>query len=90
MNIAEHPTFGQLLRDLRLQAGLTQEGLAERAGLSVRASQGLERGVALEGVLAAQKVQLDAMSGFVETERMRRFGTLSESEQNMQRFTSMS
>jgi hypothetical protein len=39
----------------------------------------------LGGVLAAQKVQLDAMSGFVETERMRRFGTLSESEQNMQR-----
>ncbi len=39
----------------------------------------------LSGVLAAQKVQLDAMSGFVETERMRRFGTLSETEQNMQR-----
>jgi hypothetical protein len=39
----------------------------------------------LSGVLAAQKVQLDAMSGFVETERMRRFGTLSESEANMQR-----
>jgi hypothetical protein len=39
----------------------------------------------LTGVLVAQKVQLDAMSGFVETERMRRFGTLSESEANMQR-----
>ena len=39
----------------------------------------------LSGVLAAQKVQLDVMSGFVETERMRRFGTLSESEQNMAR-----
>jgi hypothetical protein len=39
----------------------------------------------LTGVLAAQKVQLSAMSGFVETERMRRFGTLSESEQNMAR-----
>jgi len=39
----------------------------------------------LTGVLAAQKVQLNAMSGFVETERMRRFGRLSESEENMQR-----
>ena len=39
----------------------------------------------LTAVLVAQKVQLNAMSGFVETERMRRFGTLSESEQNMQR-----
>jgi hypothetical protein len=39
----------------------------------------------LTGVLVAQKVQLNAMSGFVETERMRRFGQLSESELNMQR-----
>jgi hypothetical protein len=39
----------------------------------------------LSGVLAAQKGQLNAMSGFVETERMRRFGKLSESEENMQR-----
>jgi len=33
-----------LLRQYRLAAGLTQEGLAERAGLSVRAVQNLERG----------------------------------------------
>jgi hypothetical protein len=39
----------------------------------------------LANVLVAQKVQLNAMSGFVETERMRRFGELSESEKNMQR-----
>jgi hypothetical protein len=39
----------------------------------------------LSNVLVAQKVQLNAMSGFVETERMRRFGELSESELNMQR-----
>jgi hypothetical protein len=38
----------------------------------------------LRGVLAAQKVELDAMSGFVETERMRTFGQLSETEKNMQ------
>jgi hypothetical protein len=42
----------------------------------------------LTGVLAAQKGQLNAMSGFVETERMRRFGQLSESELNMQRTNS--
>ena len=39
----------------------------------------------LNGVLAAQKAQLNAMSGFVETERMRRFGKLNETEENMQR-----
>ncbi|HEY0613863.1 MAG TPA: hypothetical protein VGC96_04440 [Candidatus Elarobacter sp.] len=39
----------------------------------------------LAGVLAGQKTELNAMSGFVETERMRRFGELSEGEKNMQR-----
>jgi len=38
----------------------------------------------LTQMLAAQKVQLNVMSGFVETERMRRFGKLSEGEQNLQ------
>ena len=36
--------FGALLRRRRLAAGLTQEGLAERAGLSVRGVSDLERG----------------------------------------------
>jgi predicted ATPase/DNA-binding XRE family transcriptional regulator len=41
---AEQPaSFGALLRQHRLAAGLTQEALAERAGLSVRAVQHLER-----------------------------------------------
>jgi transcriptional regulator with XRE-family HTH domain len=38
-------TFGDLLRRLRREAGLTQEELAERAGLSVRAISDLERGI---------------------------------------------
>jgi len=38
-------TFGDLLRRLRSDAGLTQEELAERAGLSARAISDLERGV---------------------------------------------
>src|SRR3954469_7658175 len=37
--------FGTLLRRYRLAAGLTQEGLAERAGVSARGVQDLERGV---------------------------------------------
>lgn len=49
-NIAAHtesksPTFGALLQHYRQQAGLTQEGLAERAGISVRGLSDLERGV---------------------------------------------
>ena len=39
------PTFGDLLRKHRLAAGLTQEELAERAGLSVHGVQKLEQGL---------------------------------------------
>jgi len=43
---AEAPElFGALLRRHRLTAGLTQEALAERAGVSVRNIQALERGI---------------------------------------------
>ena len=46
MPTSPEPTaFGSLLKRLRLAAGLTQEALAERAGLSVRAISDLERGV---------------------------------------------
>src|SRR5215469_1010764 len=38
-------TFGEMLRQHRLAAGLTQEALAERAGLSEHGIQKLERGV---------------------------------------------
>ena len=41
----EPPAFGALLRRHRLTAGLTQEELAERAGVSARAVSDLERGV---------------------------------------------
>ena len=36
--------FGEALRDHRRAAGLTQEELAERAGVSPRSISGLERG----------------------------------------------
>jgi predicted ATPase len=42
---AEQQTFGALVRRYRLRAGLTQEGLAERAGLSLRGVSDLERGL---------------------------------------------
>ncbi len=46
MDTMAHPhPFGELLRQHRILAGLTQEALAERAGLSRRAISDLERGV---------------------------------------------
>jgi transcriptional regulator with XRE-family HTH domain len=41
----KHLAFGDLLRYHRMNAGLTQEVLAERAGLSLRGLSDLERGV---------------------------------------------
>jgi predicted ATPase/DNA-binding XRE family transcriptional regulator len=45
MTTLHAPAFGELLRQHRLAAGLTQEELAERARISVRAISDLERGV---------------------------------------------
>ena len=45
MTRIEPSAFGDALRRLRLEAGLTQEDLAERAGLSVRGLSDLERGL---------------------------------------------
>ncbi len=44
VNAGEHPIFGDLLRQHRKAAGLTQEDLAERSGLSVDTISLLERG----------------------------------------------
>jgi predicted ATPase/DNA-binding CsgD family transcriptional regulator/transcriptional regulator with XRE-family HTH domain len=44
MATSEHVSFGDLLRRYRLTAGLTQEELAERAGLSARGIAALETG----------------------------------------------
>jgi transcriptional regulator with XRE-family HTH domain len=45
MGSAEPRGFGELLRRYRTAARLTQEELAEQAGLSVRGIQDLERGL---------------------------------------------
>lgn len=68
--------FGPLLRRFRLRAGLTQEGLAERAGLGVRTVRGLETGERADprvgtveavadalGLTAAERVELLASTG---------------------------
>jgi len=43
--MADQPTFGDTLKRARQTAGLTQEALAARAGVSARAISDLERGV---------------------------------------------
>ena len=54
-------TFGMLLRQLRLAAGLTQEGLAERAGVSARGVQDLERGVRMAPRAETLRLLADAL-----------------------------
>jgi transcriptional regulator with XRE-family HTH domain/tetratricopeptide (TPR) repeat protein len=44
MDNHEHRAFGDLLRSFRIAAGLSQEELAERSGMSVGAISALERG----------------------------------------------
>ena len=65
--MAPESAFGSTLRRLRLAAGLTQEELAEQAGLSARAVSALERGInrtpqrtTLEALLAGLGPQTDA------------------------------
>lgn len=58
---------------------------ANASSTDVQAMTGMRQ--TMRGVLEAQKVELDAMSGFIETERMRRFGTPSEGENAMRNAT---
>ena len=54
-------TFSQLLRRYRAAAGLTQEELAERAGLSGRGVADLERGVRVAPYLRTVRRLADAL-----------------------------
>jgi len=45
MGSGDDRSFGTLLREFRLAAGLSQEALAERAGMSARGISDLERGI---------------------------------------------
>ncbi len=72
---AQPEEFGAFLRRARLAAGLTQEALAERAGLSVRSIQDLERGVAhpradtTERLLAGLDLREEARARFIALAR---------------------
>lgn len=77
MEAEGHASFGHVLRRARRHAGLTQESLAERSGISVRAITDLERGVnrsprrdTLE--MLAEALELTPASR-AEWERLRRY-----------------
>src|SRR5262245_17704725 len=55
-------SFGALLRRLRTAAALSQEQLAERAGLSVRGLSDLERGVHRAPRLETVRLLADALA----------------------------
>ncbi|HWE60548.1 MAG TPA: tetratricopeptide repeat protein, partial [Chloroflexota bacterium] len=73
------PAFEELLRHYRVAAGLSQEALSERAGVSLQAISALERGVrhaprqgtvrALAGALALTAQQAGALEGTVRRRR---------------------
>src|SRR5215213_1524938 len=54
-------TFGEFLRRLRTEAALSQEELAERAGLSLRGVSDLERGVRRLPHLETVRLLADAL-----------------------------
>ena len=56
------PGFGRLLRQLRVDAGLTQEELAEAASLSPRSISDLERGINLTARKDTARLLADALS----------------------------
>ncbi len=62
--VAEPPAvpFGRLLRRLRIDAGLTQEELAERARLSYRSISDLERGISLAPRKETIRLLADALN----------------------------
>lgn len=62
VRLLEPSGFGSLLKRYRMAAGLTQEGLAELAGLSVRGISDLERGIAVR----PQRETLAALTGALQ------------------------
>src|SRR5215217_2946526 len=65
---ADRGSFGEVLRRLRSGAALSQEALAERAGLSKRGISDLERGARLAPRLETVRLLADAL-GLGEPER---------------------
>lgn len=73
--MAEESTFAAILRELRLAAGLTQKGLAERARISVQGVSALERGA--RKVPRSDTVELLASALDVSDEDRRRLRELA-------------
>src|SRR5271154_4246314 len=61
MNAADDRSFGALLREFRLAARLSQEALAERAGMSARGISDLERGIHRAPYQQTVNLLLDAL-----------------------------
>ncbi|MGH2617410.1 MAG: helix-turn-helix domain-containing protein, partial [Thermomicrobiales bacterium] len=55
-------SFGEYLRHLRMSAALSQEELADRAGLSLRGISDLERGVRRVPHLSTVRLIADALA----------------------------
>src|SRR5262249_46745743 len=75
---SDHPAFGDLLRRHRVAAGMTQEELAERSGLSTRGISDLERGArtapqatTLEFLTAALRLNPAESAAFAAAARRR-------------------
>jgi tetratricopeptide (TPR) repeat protein/transcriptional regulator with XRE-family HTH domain len=68
--------FGQLLRRYRSAAGLTQEELAHRSGLSVRALSDMERGTTAKPFARSARLLADALQ-LDDANRARLLGTLT-------------
>src|SRR5215831_17125191 len=84
MGSAQPSNFGELLRRFRLAAGLTQEELAERAGLSARGVQDLERGLRRSPYPATTRRLVEAL-GLADTERAVLFGAVDRRLTNQAR-----
>src|SRR5437879_6031099 len=61
MSVEPDRSFGELLLRARVQAGLTQDQLADRAGLSVRTIRNLERGTGVRPREASARLLADAL-----------------------------
>ncbi|MQS16880.1 XRE family transcriptional regulator [Streptomyces kaniharaensis] len=71
--------LGALLRRLRIEAGLTQEQVAERSGVSVRTIRRLERGGSTDHRLGTVNLLADALGASPE-DRRRLAATLAKSQ----------
>jgi transcriptional regulator with XRE-family HTH domain/tetratricopeptide (TPR) repeat protein len=61
MSVEPDRSFGELLLRARVNAGLTQDQLADRAGLSVRTIRNLERGTGVRPREASARLLADAL-----------------------------